>query len=265
MNGKFMPPLYVPTPRNLEFKRSKALLDRVVLELIASRRKEQAQDDVLSLLLAARDEESGAKMTDQQVKDEVITFFTAGHETTAAALAWAWYLLAQHPQAQEDLHDEARARLQGRMPSADDLQHLPLATAVFEESMRLYPPAWGIPRETIDEDEVDGYPLPKKAIITLSQWTTHRHPAYWSEPDSFRPERFLTGAGEGRPKYAYFPFGGGPRACIGNFFALLEGPLVLAALAQRFSFTLVREHEVIPDATFTLRPKTGVKVVLRKR
>jgi cytochrome P450 len=265
MNGRITFPLAVPMTQNREFRRCKALLDRVVLELIESRRREPTGQDVLALLLAAQDEESGTRMTDQQLKDEVITFLTAGHETTAAALSWAWYLLAQHPDAQEALHDEALARLHGRTPTADDLPHLPFATAVFEETMRLYPPAWGLPRETIDDDEINGYPLRKKTIVTLSQWVTHRHPEYWSEPDCFQPERFLPGQTDVRPKFAYFPFGGGPRACIGNHFAMLEGPLVLAALAQRFQFTLVPEHAVIPDATFTLRPKTGVKVVLRKR
>ncbi len=265
MNSLFMLPPSVPTARNREFLRSKALLDRVVLELIESRRQTTAGHDVLALLLAAQDEESGTGMSDQQLKDEVITLLTAGHETIGAALSWAWYLLSQNPHDQEALRDEASAHLQGRTPTADDLPHLPFATAVFEETMRLYPPAWGLPRETIEGDEINGHSLRKKATIILSQWVTHRHPAYWPEPDRFQPDRFLPEAMNDRPKYAYFPFGGGPRACIGNFLAMLEGPLVLAHLAQRFQFALVPGYDVIPDATFTLRPKTGVNVVVRKR
>src|SRR5207248_2308968 len=127
------------------------------------------------------------------------------------------------------------------------------------------PPAWGLAREPIADDEINGYPVPARAILMLSQWITHRHPAYWSEPDSFSPERFLPNSAQSRPKFAYFPFGGGPRMCIGNHFAMVEGPLVLAGFAQRFHFTLAPNQNVIPDPTFTLRPKTGVKVIVRKR
>lgn len=266
MNGALMfQPLWLPTERNREFRKSKALLDSVVLELIARRRHESAKNDVLDLLLAAADEESGSRMTDQQLKDEAITLLTAGHETIGAALSWAWYLLAEHPEIQQALHEQVRSHLGGRTPTADDLPHLPLATAVFEETMRLYPPAWGMPRETIEPDEVNGYPLPAKATVALSQMIAHRHPDFWSQPDRFDPERFLPPYNVGRAKFAYFPFGGGPRICIGNHFAMIEGPLVLAALAQRFHFSLVPDQAVVPDATFTLRPKYGVQVVVRKR
>jgi cytochrome P450 len=266
MSGRTRVPLWVPTRRNREFRESKALLDRVVLELIESRRRNPTvTNDVLDMLLAAQDNESGTGMTDQQLRDEVITLITAGHESVGAAWSWAWHLLAQHPKIQEDLHDEAKGRLGGRTPTPDDLPHLPLATAVFEETMRLYPPAWGQPRETIAADEINGYSLPGKAIVTLSQWITHRHPRFWNDPDRFDPQRFLPPGDPRRPKMAYFPFGGGPRMCIGNHFAMIEGPLVLAALAQRFHLTPVPGHTVIPDPTFTLRPKTGVQVIVRKR
>jgi cytochrome P450 len=220
---------------------------------------------MLDRLLAAQDEQSGAGMSDQQLKDEVITLLTAGHETAGAALSWAWYLLATHPDVQEALHDEAHAHLQGRMPAVEDLASMPLATAVFEETMRLYPPAWGVPREAIADDEIEGYPLPAKSTLVVSQYMAHRHPDFWPQPERFDPRRFLPGAGEGRPKFAFFPFGGGPRVCVGNHFAMLEGPLVLAALAQRFHFTLVPGHPVVPDPTFTLRPKHGVQMIVRRR
>jgi cytochrome P450 len=266
MNGRPTPPLWIPTRRNREFRQGKALLDRVVLELIEARRRSRTPaNDVLDMLLAAQDEETGTGMTDQQLKDEVLTLLTAAHDTIGAALSWAWHLLGQHPEIQEALHDEAAGVLSGRTPGVEDLPRLPMATAVFEETMRLYPPAWGMPREAIGDDVVEGYPIPAKGLVTLSQLVTHRHPAYWKEPDRFDPARFLPGADRDRPKMAYFPFGGGPRVCIGNHLAMLEGPLVLAALAQRFRVTSDPGHAVIPDATFTLRPKTGVRAVVRRR
>jgi cytochrome P450 len=264
MNGR-LTPLWVPTHKNREFRQSKALLDGVVLQLIAERRRAPAKNDVLGLLLAAADEESGARMTDRQLKDEAITLLTAGHETSGAALSWAWYLLAKHPEAQQALHDQVSAHLGGRLPTADDLASMPLASAVFEETMRLYPPAWGMPRESIQADNICGYPLPAKATLVLSQHLIHRHPAFWQEPDKFDPGRFLPPQNADRPKFAYFPFGGGPRVCVGNHFAMVEGPLVLAALAQRFQFALVPDQAVVPDPTFTLRPRYGVQVVVRKR
>jgi cytochrome P450 len=266
MNGRLMfQPLWLPTARNREFRREKALLDRVVLELIAQRRREAPRNDVLGRLLAAQDEDSGAGMTDEQLRDEVITLLTAGHETGGAALAWSLYLLAQHPEAQEQLYDEVKGHLGGRLPGVTDMPQLPLATAVFEESMRLYPPAWGMPRETLAEDVICGYPIPKKATVVLSQLLIHRHPDFWTEPDKFDPARFLGEAANQRAKFAFFPFGGGPRLCIGNNMAMLEGPLALATLVQNFHFTLVPNQNIVPDPTFTLRPKYGVQLVIRKR
>jgi cytochrome P450 len=259
-------PLWVPTRANRELRHAKELLDRVVLEVIEARRRHPpGPGDLLDLLLAARDEESGTGMTDQQLRDEVLTLLTAGHETVAAALSWAWHLLGQNPSVQEALAHEVRGHLCGRTPTIDDLPHLPLTRAVFDETLRLYPPAWGMPREAIHDDTIDGRHLPAKAIITLSQYITHRDPALWDEPERFRPERFFPEACAGRPKFAYFPFGGGPRVCIGNTFALTEGPLILAALAQRFRLEPVPGAEVLTDSTFTLRPKNGVKMILHRR
>ncbi len=266
MDNPLSAPLWLPTRLNRAYRRGKDLLDGVVLRVIESRRRAgPAGNDLLDLLLAARDEESGTGMTDQQLKDEVFTLLFAGHDTTASALSWAWHLLARHQDVQEALHDESAARLAGRTPTADDLPHLPLATAVFEEAIRLYPPAPGLARTAIEPDEIQGHPVPAKAILMPSQWITHRHPAYWDEPDRFRPERFLAGRGAGRPKFAYFPFGAGPRACIGNTFALVEGALVLAGLAQRFHFRPADDREVGLDTTFVLRPKGAVNLVVRKR
>jgi cytochrome P450 len=237
----------------------------VVLSLIAARRKDTTpKDDLLSLLLAAQDEETGVGMTDEQLKDEALTLLTAGHETVGAALSWTWYLLGRHPKVQEDLYDEVHGRLQGRSPTLEDLGELPLVRAVFEESMRLYPPAWGQPREAVADDEINGFSIPAKGTVTVNQWVTHRHPDFWDDPETFQPERFLPGHAE-RPKFAYFPFGGGPRGCIGNTFAMLEGPLVLATIIRKFRVELVPGQLIVPDPTFTLRPRHGVQVRLSTR
>jgi cytochrome P450 len=266
MDNPLSAPLWVPTRLNRAYRAAKGLLDNVVLRVIESRRRSgPASNDLLDLLLAARDGEAGTGMSDGQLRDEVLTLLFAGHDTTASGLSWAWYLLARHPQVQDALHDEAAAHLAGRAPQAEDLPHLPLATAVFEEALRLYPPAPGLARRAVAPDEIQGRPVPAKAIVMPSQWVIHRHPAYWDEPDQFRPERFLPGHASERPKFAYFPFGGGPRVCIGNTFALTEAALVLAGLAQRFAFRLADDREVELDTTFVLRPKGAVNLEVKKR
>jgi cytochrome P450 len=266
MNSRITPPLWVPTRTNREVRHAKDLLDRVVLEVIEARRRHgPGTGDLLDLLLAARDEESRTGMTDQQLRDEVLTLLTAGHDTVGAALSWAWHLLGQHPDVQEALADEARGHLGGRPADVEDLPHLPLARAVFDETLRLYPPAPGVVREPLHDDEIDGRRLPAKTIVVLYAYVTHRDPALWDEPLRFKPERFFATAAAGRPKFAYFPFGGGPRVCIGNTFALMEGPLVLATLAQRFRLEPAPGHVVAADTTFTLRPKNGVKMMLQCR
>jgi cytochrome P450 len=259
-------PRWLPTRGNRRFARAKKLLDRVVRGMIDARRKEPGgRNDVLSLLLAAQDEETGRGMSDRQLMDEVYTLLVAGHDTVGAALAWTWYLLGQHPRIQDDLHDEVRGTLGGRSPNAADLPALPLTRAVFEEALRLYPPALGQPREAIGADEVGGYPIRPKGWVMVCQYLTHRHPQFWHEPEGFDPSRFLPGPGEGRPKFAYFPFGGGPRSCVGNHFALMEATLVLATIAQRFRLELVPGQAIVPDTTFTLRPRPGVEVNLWPR
>jgi cytochrome P450 len=266
MNSPPLIPAWLPTPGNLAFAKAKKLLDRVVLGLVAARRSDATpKEDLLSLLLAARDEGTGAGMTDEQVKNEALTLLTAGHETVGAALSWTWYLLGQHPHVQNDVADEVRGRLKGRSPTLEDLGELPLVRAVFEESLRLYPPAWGQPREALADDEINGFSIPAKGTVTVNQWVTHRHPDFWDEPEKFKPARFFPGQATNRHKFAYFPFGGGPRVCIGNTFAMLEGPLVLATILQKLRVELVPGHPVVPDPTFTLRPKHGVKVCLFRR
>jgi cytochrome P450 len=268
MRSLLLAPAWLPTPANRAFAQARKVLDRAVLKLIEARGQTAAPPaDLLSLLLAAQSEEGRGGLSDQQVKDEVLTMLTAGHETMASALSWAWYLLGRHPRTQEDLADEVRGQLRGDDASltADDLPHLPLARAVFEETMRLYPPAWGATREAIGPDAVGSNTIPARSVVIVSQWVTHRHPDFWPEPEQFRPERFLSARGTKRHPYAYFPFGGGPRACIGNTFALMKGPLVLAAIARRFRVELLPKQAAVPDPTFTLRPRDGVKVLLRPR
>jgi cytochrome P450 len=266
MNHPFSSPTWLPIPRNRRFAHAKTVIDRVVLDLISRRRRDgEVHDDLLAMLMAAQDEETHGGMTDQQVRDEALTLLTAGHETVGAALSWAWYLLSKHPDIQRSLHDEVIGVLGGRHPTTADLSNLPLCRAVFEEAMRLYPPAWGMPRESIESDEIMGYHIPPKAAIVLGQFLTHRHPEFWEAPDQFRPARFLGELPASRPRYAYFPFGGGPRVCIGSQLAMIEAQLVLATVIQGFEMDLVADHPVVPDPTFTLRPKYGVKVILRSR
>jgi cytochrome P450 len=276
LNSMQIVPSWAPTLANLRFARAKKVLDGAVLELIAARRRNANKPgDLLTMLMGAHDE-AGKGMPPKLLMDEVLTLLTAGHENVGAALAWTWYLLAKHPQVQEALFDEVHGRLRGANPGFDDLEHLPLAKAVFEESLRLYPPGWGELRETIGADEICGYELPAKALIILCQWVTHRHPEFWHEPEQFKPERFLGNGSSGavpvaagnatdeRHRFAYFPFGGGPRICIGMQFALVEGPLLLATILQRFRVSLASEKVAEPDATFTLRPK-NLTVILEKR
>jgi cytochrome P450 len=254
---------FLPTPENLRFRAAVRTLDRVVRDMIGQRRREGIdKGDLLSMLLAARDEQSGEAMDDTQVRDEVMTLMLAGHETTANALAWTWYLLACNPDAEARLHTELREVLGERPPSIEDLPRLAYTRMVIEESMRLYPPAWGISRTPLEDDEIGGYLIRKGSIVMLSQYLTHRHPAMWKDPERFDPLRFSPDRTEDPPRFAYFPFGGGPRLCIGNIFALAEAQLVLAAVAQRYRLRLVPGHPVELQPLVTLRPRYGIRVTL---
>jgi cytochrome P450 len=258
-------PLWVPIPSNFRFRRAVRRLDEIIYRLIRQRREHPGEGrDLLSLLLAARDEDGTGKMSDQQVRDEAMTLFLAGHETTALALTWTWVLLAAHPEAQQKLFAEVDAMLGGRPPTPDDMPRLGYTEAVIQESMRLFPPAYVIGREASAPVEVAGYPVPRGLTIMMSQWVVQRDERWFPEATAFRPERWLDGSTEALPKFAYFPFGGGPRICIGNTFAMLETVLVLARIAQRYRFTA---PPVPPQAvpTFTLRPSNNVEVTLATR
>ncbi|HEX8071225.1 MAG TPA: cytochrome P450 [Pyrinomonadaceae bacterium] len=258
-------PMNWPTRRNREFRRAFQASERVILDMIAARRSGAVKsDDLLSRLVRATDEETGTGMTDEQLRAEAVTFLGAGHETTAVALAWLWYLLAQHEDAAAELQTELRRVLGGRAPTVEDLPQLPYTLRCIEETMRLYPPAWAMSRTALGPDTLGGYPVAPNSEVLIPTYVTHRHPDFWQEPDRFDPERFTPAAAAARPRYAYFPFGGGPRQCIGNNFALIEMQLVVASIAQRFRFRLVPGHRVVADPSITLRPRDGVWVTLHE-
>jgi len=257
-------PVWVPTARNREFRGALQFMDNLIYELISARRQSGAEyDDLLSFLLHARDEETGMGLSDQELRDEALTIFAAGHETTANALAWTWYLLATHPEKKARFHAEVDRVLQGRTPRADDLQHLPYTRAIFDESLRLYPPVPAIQRKTLAPATLGGFTLPAQAIVLVGLYNLHRHPAFWPDPERFQPERWLEGE---RPpaRGAYLPFGAGPRACVGTHFATVEGPLLMALIGGRYDMQLAQE-QVEPEVMVTLRPKNGIRMRLHRR
>jgi cytochrome P450 len=257
----------LPIPPVLRFEKARDKLDRIIYGLIAERRASgQDTGDLLSMLLLAQDDESNARrMTDKQVRDEALTLLIAGHETTANALTWTWYLLSQNPEAEARMHQELAGVLAGRRPTFDDVTALPYTTGVFAEALRLYPPAWAIGRRAREDYSIGEYTIPAKSILLMSPWVVHRDPRWWPEPERFQPERWIAEAAEKRPKFAYFPFGGGARVCIGERFAWAEGVLVLATLAQRWKMRLVPGHPVATQAVITLRPRHGMKMTLESR
>jgi cytochrome P450 len=258
----FVPmPLWVPTATNREYRAAVKALDEVVFKVIYARRKGQSTGaDLLQMLMEARDEETGAGMTDRQLRDEVMTLFLAGHETTANALAWTVWLVARHPEVEAKLRAEVAQVLGGRVPEAQDVPRLRYVSQVLDESMRLYPPAWITARECVEPDELMGYHVPRGIIVAMSPYVLHRNPRLWPDPERFDPDRFAPEHAQARPRHAYFPFGAGQRMCIGNNFALMEGALILAMLYQRFSPKLEDGHPVEPLARVTLRPLHGIRV-----
>lgn len=254
-----------PTPGNLRANRAYRHLDEIIFGIINHRRATgEDRGDLLSTLIHAKDED-GSEMSPQQLRDEVTTLFLAGHETTALTLSWTWYLLAQHPVTEARLLDELRSVLGGRAPAVEDLPRLPYTDAVIRESMRLYPPAYIIGRLSIAPFELAGYSFPPGTGVVMVPWVTHRDARFFNAPLEFQPERWLDGLAERLPPYAYFPFGGGPRRCIGQGFAQMEAALLLATIAPRFRFPLVPGHAVVPQPLVTLRPKNGIRVTLEPR
>ncbi len=259
-------PERIPTPRNLRLRNAIRTFDRLVHEVIESRRRTNAsRDDLLSMLMELRYEDTGEGMSDKQLRDELMTFFAAGHETTAITLSWTWYLLSKNPPVARQLRAELDRVLGGRAPTFEDLPQLTYTRAVLEEALRLYPPVWAMSRNANEDDQVGGFHIPKNALVLLSPYITHRHPEFWENPEGFDPDRFLPGgAASKRHRFAWYPFGGGPRVCIGSEFALMEAQLVVATVAQRFHLDLDPGYPVKPEPIFTLRPSPGVMVKLRR-
>ena len=256
---------FFPTPSNRRFHRLIKRLDEYVYGIIQERRQKGADTgDLLSMLLHAQDED-GSRMTDKQIRDEVMTLFLAGHETTALALSWTWYLLAEHPEVEAKLVAELESVLGGRSPRFEDLAGLKYAEAVMKETLRLYPPAWAFGRQAEQDCEIDGYRVKKGRQVYFFPWVVHRDERYFDDPEEFRPERWLDESINQLHKYAYFPFGGGPRVCIGNSFAKMEAVLVLASVAQRYRLRLIEGQVIEPWPVFTLRPKYGIKMAIEKR
>jgi cytochrome P450 len=269
---RFERPLYppanrFPTPRNRQYLAAIAELDRVVYAMIADRRRTGTAgfDDMLSLLLDARDEETGQSMTDKQIHDELITLLIAGHETTAVALTWALYLLALHPQVEQRMLAELDDVLSGQPPSAADYPRLEYTRRVVDEAMRLYPPVWITNRQVLADDVVCGYRIPAGSMVSVSPYVVQRLERWWEQPEVFDPDRFLPERSAGRPAYAYFPFGGGPRLCIGKSFALVEAALVLACIVQQTRMNVAPGYVAQPNPVATLRPKGGMPLVVEFR
>jgi enediyne biosynthesis protein E7 len=258
--------LTLPTLSRHRLRVARSALYTVVEQIIRERRRRRAtHSDLLELLLEARDEETGECMTDEQVRDEVLTLLLAGHETTANALSWTFSLLAQHPHVEARLLEEYRQVLNGRPAMIEDLPQLPYTRMVIEEAMRLYPPAWGLGRRALGDDEIGGYAIHKGAYVLVFPFVTHRHPAFWERPGAFDPERFSPERAAGRHRFAYFPFGGGSRLCIGNQFALYEAQLILATTLPRYELRLLPGVVVTPEPLVTLRPRGDLLMTVRRR
>ena len=255
---------FLPTPGRIKYQRAVRRLEAIIYRFINEHRQSgRDEGDLLSMLLAARDED-GSLMSNQQVRDEVMTIFLAGHETTALALSWTWYLLALNPVIEQKMMTELEM-LDGKAPDISDIGRLPYTGRVIKEAMRLYPPAWGIGREAIEDCEIGGYRVRAGSQVFMVQWTMHRNPRYFEAPEEFRPERWTEEFEKRLPRFAYFPFGGGPRLCIGNSFAIMEAVLILVTIAQRFKLALAPGQTVTPWPSVTLRPKTGIKMMLSGR
>ena len=257
----------MPTRQNREFRRAKQTIDRIVLEIIRSRREQPTEEvDLLSMLMSAKDEETGAGMSDRELLNEVITLINAGHETSATTLAWTWHLLGTHPEVMAQMQAEIDSVLQGDSPTFEKLPQLQYTRRIFDESLRLRPPGMNLaPRVAKVDDEIQGYRIPKGSILNIATYYTLRHPDFWQHPETFDPDRFLPEQVAQRPKSAYMPWGGGPHICIGKNFAVMESIMILSAIAQRFQVELVPDQSVEIDPRFTLRPKYGIQVRLSKR
>lgn len=257
----------LPLPQLRRFDQAKAKLDAIIYRLVEDRRRSsEDRGDLLSMLLLSQDTEGdGGQMSNEQLRDELMTIFLAGHETTANALTWTLYLLSQNAETETRLHEEIETVLGGRLPTFEDVARLKYTEMVLAESMRLFPPAWAIGRMALEDSEIGGYVVPKRSLVLMSQYVMHHDARYFAEPLRFDAERWTPEAREARPQFSYFPFGGGPRRCIGEGFAWMEGILLLATLVQRWRMNLVPGHPVALNSVMTLRPKHGMRMTLATR
>lgn len=261
----FQLPAWIPIPSHVKKQRTIRLLDDVVMRIIQNRRSASVEcDDLLSMLLDAVGVD-GKPLTDKQVRDEVMTVLLAGHESTANALTWMWYLLAQHPEAEAKLDTELDTALDGHTPTVSHLKHLPYTTMIVKEALRIYPPAWALPREATEAVEIGGYPIKKGSLLLAVPYTIHRDPRYYDDPARFMPERFADNGESRLPRHTYIPFGGGPRYCVGNNFALMAMQLTLATLHQRYRLRLVPDQQVALDPLLTLRPRYGLHMQIMRK
>ena len=261
-----MLPLFVPTLRNRRFRAGLHKLDALIDQAISDHQRGRGNpNDILSHMLAAEDRDTKVKMNRTELRDEIITLIVAGHETAASGLTWLFYLLSQHPNVEAAMVAEIDTVLNGRAPTTSDLPKLPTVQRVIDEALRLYPPAWVITRRAIEADTIHGCPIAANSIIIMSPYTSQRHPGFWQKPDQFHPDHFLPEAEEKRPRYAYFPFGGGARLCIGDQFAKVEMGLVLTAVTQKYRLELLPNHPIVADPLVTIRPKHGMMMTVKRR
>jgi cytochrome P450 len=256
-------PDWLPTPGNIRMRNAVRRLDAMVDRIINERREQvRGAQDLLGMLLQAKDED-GSELTNAQLRDEIKTLFVAGHETTALALTWSCYLLACNPTVESTLRDELRQVLGHRVPALADLPRLRYTESVIKESLRLYPTVWALPRMAQKDCEIGGYTIPAGTSVTVSQWVMHRDPRYFANPDSFQPERWFDPLIQSLPRYAYFPFGGGPRHCLGHALAMMEATLLLASLVSRFHLELAPDQTITPFPSITLYPRTGLQMIVQ--
>lgn len=266
LSNQYLVPGWVPTPSNLRYQRAIQQLDAIIYRIIEQRRASgKDTGDLLSMLLQIRDESDGTQMTNRQVRDEAMTLFLAGHETTANALTWLWFLLSQHPQVEAKLQEELKTVLGSRTPTVADIRQLHYTEGVVLEAMRLYPPIWGMSRVALQDCVLGEYNVKAGTTVFVSQWAMHRDPRFYENPDVFHPDRWADNLLKKLPTFAYFPFGGGQRICIGKAFAMMEAVLLVATIAQKFRLTLQADHPVTPQPSLSLRPKYGMKMLLSCR
>jgi cytochrome P450 len=258
-------PLFVPTPRNQRLKRAKQTVADFISTIVTKRRQEGLSQDLLSMLMSAKDADTGELMTDEQLHDEILITFFAGHETTASLLTWTLYNLTQNPSVEAKLHAELQSVLGGRKPTLEDFQNLPYTRMILDETLRLYSPVAVVARDATEDDVVDGFTIPKGSMVVVMPYITHRHPEFWEKPLEYYPEHFLPEAVAKRPRYAYYPFGAGQRICIGLHFALMEGMLILSEVAQHYKFRLAVPHDGSVKFIGVIRPAHPIMMTIEPR